>query len=117
MNAWTTWPCTSNCGGGDAQAYVSTIGNNSVIVDGIMRGYVRDGRVVLNFDADRVAELVAQNLGAVYDANAAQAWLAVDPGVDEATFRALFSEAITDRSVPRDRVAPSAPGGATAAST
>ena len=38
----------------------------------------------------------------MYDANAAQAWLAVDAGVDEATFRALFSEAITDRSVPRD---------------
>jgi len=42
---------------------VPTIGNNSVIVEGIMRGLVRDGRVVLNFDADRVAELVAQNLG------------------------------------------------------
>ena len=52
------------------------------------------GPVVFRFDADRGAELVAQSLGAVYDANAAEAWLAVDAGVDEATFRALFSEAI-----------------------
>ena len=74
---------------------------DSVIVDGITRGMVKEGRVFLSFDRDRRAELVAQHRGALYQATAAQAWLAIDAGVDEATFRELFSEAIADRSVPR----------------
>lgn len=66
----------------------------SVTVEGVMRGFVRDGRVVLLFDEQRVAELVARRLGARYTANNRPGWLMIDPGVDEAAFRELFHEAV-----------------------
>lgn len=68
--------------------------NGSVTVEGVMRGFIKHGRIVLNFDEPRVAELVAQNLGAAYTENNRPGWLTVDPGVDEPTFRELFHQAV-----------------------
>ena len=73
---------------------------DSLIVDGVMCGMVKEGRIVLLFDENRATELVAQNLGTIYQGNNTRTWLVVDPDVDEATFRELFNEATADRNVP-----------------
>ncbi len=78
---------------------------DSLIVDGVMCGMVKDGRIVLLFDENRAGELVAQNLGTIYQGNNTRTWLVVDPDVDEATFRELFDEATADRNVPRAAIA------------
>lgn len=77
----------------------------SLIVDGVMCAMVKEGRIVLLFDERRAAELVAQNLGAIYQGNNTRTWLVVDPNVDEATFRELFNEATADKNVPRAAIA------------
>lgn len=72
----------------------SLTASGSVDVEGVMRGFIKDGRIVLKFDDHRVAELVAQKFGAAYTENNRPGWLTVDPGVDEVTFRELFHEAV-----------------------
>src|SRR5690606_38083977 len=72
----------------------SVSATGSVVVEGVLRGFVRDDRVVLLFDERRVAELVAQGRGTVHTGNNHPGWLAVDPRVDEPTFRELFHEAV-----------------------
>lgn len=83
---------------------VAWIGD-SLCVDGRMCTMVKDGRIVLRFDEDRVAKLVAQGLGLVYQGVPTRDWLVVDPRVDEATVRKLFGEATADRNVPRAAIA------------
>ncbi|MFT4164589.1 MAG: hypothetical protein QM650_05055 [Microlunatus sp.] len=78
---------------------------DSLSVDGVMCAMVKDDRVVFLFDENRAAELVAQNLGTIYQGNNTRDWLVVDPDVDEATFRELFNEATADRNVPRAAIA------------
>ena len=68
--------------------------SGSVTVEGVMRGFIDQGRIVLKFDEHRVPELVAQDLGVAYTENNRPGWLTVDRGVDEATFRELFHEAV-----------------------
>ena len=79
--------------------------DDSLIVDGRMCTTVKEGRIVLRFDEDRVAKLVAQGLGVVYQGVPTRDWLVVDPRVDEATVRRLFSEATADRNFPRAAIA------------
>ena len=79
--------------------------DDSLFVDGRMCTMVKDGRIVLRLDEDRVAKLVAQGLGVVYQGVPTRDWLVVDPRVDEATVRELFGEATADRNVPRAAIA------------
>lgn len=78
----------------DALSSGTVLSNGSVTVEGVMRGFVDHGRIVLRIDEHRMAELAARNLGAVYPENNRPGWFLVDPEVDEATFRVLFHEAV-----------------------
>jgi hypothetical protein len=79
--------------------------DDSLTVDGRMCTMLKDGRIVLKLDEARVAELVAQDLGAVYQGGPTPDWLVVDPRADEATVRRLFDEATADRNTPRAAIA------------
>jgi len=77
---------------------------NAVIVDGITCGMVRQGRVLLNFEVTRLLELIDRKLGGSHEEPAGRWWFDVGPGVDEPTFRELFSEATSDENVVRAAV-------------
>lgn len=74
---------------------------NAVIVDGITCGMVRQGRVLLNFGVTRLLELIDRKLGGSHEEPAGRWWFDVGPGVDETTFRELFTEATSDENVVR----------------
>jgi len=77
---------------------------DSVIVDGVTCGMVRQGRVLLNFGVTRILELIDQKLGGSSEEPAERWWFDVGPGVDEPIFRKLFSEATSDENVVRAAV-------------
>ena len=77
---------------------------DSMIVDGVTCGMVKEGRVLLNFGVTRLLELIDQKLGGSYEEPAERWWFDVGSGVDEPTFRELFSEATSDENVVRAAV-------------
>ena len=77
--------------------------DNSLYVDDRICTLVKDGRIVLWFDEDRVAKLVAQGLGAVYQGVPTRDWLVVDPLVDEATVRRVVQRSDRGQEHPASR--------------